>query len=267
MKLIDSFLYHNEELLLAVRLDYLDSVVDEFWICESTVDFAGRSRSPRLHEILAKYPGLNHKVKILLHTPDFRSSRFIIRKWLGRNIGWLLQDSQRDFLGKSIFREFRKSGAMVLFGDLDEIPSREAIKIAIADRRQLAMQQTLYYGSLLNRAVAPWRGTVFSEHIGRDSFSRVRGRREALPFLFGGGWHFSYFGTGPQLIEKIAAIAVSETLDVNSLPSEELVQTNLSKGFDPYGRSSGIQRLAAPDVPNDLLSLLKKYLGTEILLR
>lgn len=267
MKLIDSFLFHNEEFLLAARLDYLDSIVDEFWICESSVDFAGRPRSPRLPEILGRYPGLSRKVTVLLHTPDFRSSRFVIRKWLGRNVGWLIQDSQRDFLGKSISREFRKSGAMVLFGDLDEIPSHEAIKAATADRRQLAMQQTLYYGSLLNRAVAPWRGTVFSQHIGKDSFSKVRGRRELLPLLRGGGWHFSYFGTGRQLIEKISAISISETLDENSLPTEELVQSNLSRGSDPYGRTSGVQRLVTPDIPNDLMNLLKKYLGPEILLR
>lgn len=267
MKVIDAFLYFNEASLLGVRLDYLESVVDEFWICESSFDFSGRSRDLQLNRVLERFPSLRRKVRVVLHLPDLNSMRFTLKKKLGRNLGWLLQNDQRDFLGNCISSHYRGSNHMTLFGDLDEIPSRDAIERALREGEAKAMQQSLYYGSLLNRAIVPWRGTVFTKEFSRGSFSKMRGRREILPFMTDGGWHFSYFGSGTQLIEKILAIAPSENLSLDSLPSADSVQSNLASGSDPYGNASGIQRLEAPDLPKDLMTIFHRHFSKEILLR
>jgi hypothetical protein len=267
VKLIDAFLYFNEEALLGVRLEYLESVIDEFWICESSVDFAGKPRELQLSRVLERFPSLRRKIRVVLHSPNLNSMKFTLRRRLGRNLGWLLQNDQRDFLGRYIASHHSGSSPMTLFGDLDEIPSLDALERMSRLGGEQAMQQTLYYGSLLNRVSAPWRGTVFSKSILKSSFSRTRGRREALPFITDGGWHFSYFGSGTQLVEKIQAIAPSENMAQDSLPTKDSVQSNLASGSDPYGNPSGIQRLKNPDIPQDLLKIFQRHFSKEILVR
>ncbi len=44
MKLIDCFMYFDEDLVLEIRLNTLNSIVDKFVIAEATRDHAGRSK-------------------------------------------------------------------------------------------------------------------------------------------------------------------------------------------------------------------------------
>ena len=48
MKIIDCFIYSDEDLLLDVRLNILDKYVDKFVIVEATRDHAGRRKKLNL---------------------------------------------------------------------------------------------------------------------------------------------------------------------------------------------------------------------------
>ena len=45
MKLIDCFMYFDEDLVLDIRLNTLGKVVDKFIICEATRDHAGNKKN------------------------------------------------------------------------------------------------------------------------------------------------------------------------------------------------------------------------------
>ena len=44
MRIIDSFMYFDEDLILEIRLNTLHKVVDKFIICEATRDHAGNKK-------------------------------------------------------------------------------------------------------------------------------------------------------------------------------------------------------------------------------
>lgn len=256
MKVIDAFLYFNEKSLLSVRLDYLDSAVDEFWICESTVDFAGKSRKPELETLLKGegFERFERKVRLVLHSPNLSSLKFQLRKLLGRNLGWLIQNDQRNYFGREILKHSGACNATILFGDLDEIPDKSLIPHLIGHNKPISLQQTLYYGSLLHKTVVDWRGTVCitPDTIRLLGLSKIRGSREQFPFLASAGWHFSYFGGSTLIREKINAISVSENLSVEKWSERAIL--NIGRGVDPFDRESTIKRLVVPDIPETLLA-------------
>ena len=59
MKLIDCFLYHNEDLVLDIRLNTLNEHVDQFVIVESNFDHQGNKKNLTL--ILKDSKNLNIK--------------------------------------------------------------------------------------------------------------------------------------------------------------------------------------------------------------
>ena len=45
MKLIDCFMFFDEELILDIRLNILNKIVDKFVIAEATLDHAGNKKN------------------------------------------------------------------------------------------------------------------------------------------------------------------------------------------------------------------------------
>ena len=63
MKLIDCFMYFDEDLILEIRLNTLNKIVDKFIIAEATRDHAGREKILIL--ILKNLKNLKTKLNIL----------------------------------------------------------------------------------------------------------------------------------------------------------------------------------------------------------
>ena len=51
MKLIDCFMYFDEDLMLEIRLNILNKVVDKFILCEATRDHAGNKKKLKFDKI------------------------------------------------------------------------------------------------------------------------------------------------------------------------------------------------------------------------
>ena len=56
MKLFDCFTYFNEEKMLEFRLEYLNSFVDYFVICESAFTFSGKPKDFTAQNVIDKMP-------------------------------------------------------------------------------------------------------------------------------------------------------------------------------------------------------------------
>ena len=63
MKLIDCFMYFDEDLILEIRLNTLNKIVDKFIIAEATRDHAGREKN--LNFNIKKFENLKTKLNIL----------------------------------------------------------------------------------------------------------------------------------------------------------------------------------------------------------
>ena len=70
MKLIDCFLYHNEDLVLDIRLNTLNEHVDQFVIVESNFDHQGNKK--RLNFDFERFKKFKHKINyhnLLMNKP------------------------------------------------------------------------------------------------------------------------------------------------------------------------------------------------------
>ena len=129
-KLIDSFLFFNEVDLLKARLEFLGPIVDNFVIVEANIDFSGVKKEFILsNELLASLP-FSNKILYYKKKIDFKSFYWILKKlryWNRRSsLLWKLQDAQRNSLLEPL--KVFKGNDLIIFSDLDEFPSIEAIK-------------------------------------------------------------------------------------------------------------------------------------------
>jgi len=61
MRLVDCFLYNNEDLIVEVRLNTLNEYVDNFVIVESKFDHQGNKK--KLNFNFSNYKKFEHKIK------------------------------------------------------------------------------------------------------------------------------------------------------------------------------------------------------------
>ena len=59
MKIIDAFIFYNEEKMLDFRLKYYSNIVDYFVIVESTITFSGVHKPLYFEKLKEKYAHLN----------------------------------------------------------------------------------------------------------------------------------------------------------------------------------------------------------------
>ena len=62
MKIIDSFMFFDENMLLDLRLNVLDKYVSKFIICEATFNHKGEEKNLNLIQIILQ--NLNQKLNI-----------------------------------------------------------------------------------------------------------------------------------------------------------------------------------------------------------
>ena len=64
MKVFDCFMYHNEDTVLDVRLNYLDKFVDKFIIVESTFNHKGEKK--QLNFDINKFSNFANKINYII---------------------------------------------------------------------------------------------------------------------------------------------------------------------------------------------------------
>ena len=64
MKLIDCFMYFDEDLMLEIRLNILNKVVDKFILCEATRDHAGNEKTLKFDK--KKFASFEKKIEYIV---------------------------------------------------------------------------------------------------------------------------------------------------------------------------------------------------------
>lgn len=266
--IVDAFLFYNEIDLLKARLEYLGHSVDHFIISEANIDFSGKPKRFLLDSsTLAELPFANkviyHREKISLYSPTwiFKKIRYLNRvsKFL-----WKIQDAQRNALLKSI--SHLKNDAIVLFGDLDEIPNIavvESIQHESLSTPKVLQQRLFYYDCSHFSNNEPWNGTIVCSlsDFRKIKPYKLRSQRNAFPYIASGGWHLSYF-MAPSLIQrKINSIAdVEKITQFMELTTDEIV-TRIKNNDDLFDREICFTSPSVTDqIPADLQKIIKKYL-------
>ena len=138
MKIYDCFMYFDEDVILDLRLHYLNPYVNTFIIVESKFTHSGKKRD--LLFDINKFKKFENKINYLIldHEPDGiefvnnedsheeKSSKYIFNAAKRENY-------QRNYLGKGLERADPED--IILISDIDEIPNLEHVSFKTIKNR------------------------------------------------------------------------------------------------------------------------------------
>ena len=223
MKIYDCFMYFDEDVVLDVRLNFLNKFVDKFIIVESQYNHKGEKRLPQFS--INKFMKFKDKIKYILideipegieNINEGDDKKTIYGKSIHN--AWKRENLQRNKIIKGLTDVDKED--WIIISDLDEIPNLREVKFENIKNELIFFKQDMMYykfnlklenyvwvGSkackmknlkspqwirdIKDRNYAPWRiDTFFSDR-----------KYNNILFVENGGWHFSYLKK-PREIEK-----------------------------------------------------------------
>ena len=152
MKIVDSFMFFDENMLLDLRLNILNKYVSKFIICEATYNHNGESK--KLNFDIKNFSKFKNKIEYIILDRQPDNLRLI-----NENDNEKLKESK--ILDNALIREnFQRNytyqkltnlndNDLILINDLDEIPKLENFnykeKITIFKQRMLYFKLNLIY--------------------------------------------------------------------------------------------------------------------------
>ena len=222
MRIIDSFMFFDESMLLDLRLNILNKYVSKFIICESTYNHKGERKKLNFdikeftkfkskidYIVLDKEPD-NLKILKLNDSNELKESKTLDNALIRENF-------QRNFALEKISEA--DDNDLILINDLDEIPELKNFsykkKITIFKQKMLYFKFNLLYKNL------SWSGSKICKK--KDLFSpqwlrNIKTRRYPLwrldiffsrkkynniEIIKNGGWHFTNIKTAEEIHNKM----------------------------------------------------------------
>ena len=223
MKIFDCFMYFDEDVVLDVRLNFLDKFVDKFIIIESEYNHKGEKRVPLFD--INKFIKFKNKIEYIL-TDEIPKKIETINKDDSKDEiyrksiynAWKRENLQRNQITKGIINANKDD--WIIISDLDEIPDLRKIELKKVKNKFVFFKQDMMYykfnlklenftwvGSkackVKNLKTPQWIRDIKDKQYNWwriDTFFSNRKYSDIL-FVENGGWHFSYL-KNPQNIEK-----------------------------------------------------------------
>ena len=291
MRVFDCFMYFNEDVVLELRLNYLNKFVDQFIIVESTFNHSGQKKN--LNFDVDKFPKFKDKIKYLVlnaqpsnlekindnDTEDEKSKKYILN-------GYKRDHFQRNYISNGI--DDADQDDVIIISDIDEIPNLEKLDLnKIQNDLILFNQKMCYYKFNLYQKNYSWNGSrackkknLISPQWIRDIKPKKypkwrldtyfsKNKYSNICFINDGGWHFSYLNT-PELIEqKLKSYTHHREYDLNPIGIENIEERirnkmsvyNLSsdKRENQFAQGVKLEIMENNDLPSYIRHNLKKY--------
>ncbi len=242
MKIIDCFMYFDEDLILEIRLNTLNEVVDKFVICEATKDHAGNEK--KLNFNINKFSKFKNKINYII--VDDIPSRVKAQKknWHENHVR---DQFQRNALSRG-YQDFQ-SNDWIMISDIDEIPDPNKIKNFDIKKKYACFLQKNFQSkiNLMNITDGFWAGTKICEKKNIKSPQWLRNIKikkksfwkffsENQPQLIeNGGWHFSFLKDPSSIQKKISSYSHQE-FNTPKFNRIESIQKRISENVDLFDR-------------------------------
>ena len=291
MRVFDCFMYFNEDVVLELRLNYLNKFVDQFIIVESTFNHRGQKKN--LNFDIDKFPKFKDKIKYLVlnaqpsnlekindnDMENEKSKKYILN-------GYKRDHFQRNYISNGI--DDADQDDVIIISDIDEIPNLEKLDLnKIQNDLILFNQKMCYYKFNLYQKNYSWNGSrackkknLISPQWIRDIKPKKypkwrldtyfsKNKYSNICFINDGGWHFSYLNT-PELIEqKLKSYTHHREYDLNPIGIENIEDRiknkmsvyNLSsdKRDNQFAQGVKLEIMENNDLPSYISHNLKKY--------
>ena len=251
MKILDCFMFYDEELLLDIRMNILNDFVDYFVIVESKYYHNGKERNLKFNK--NNYSRFKDKIIYIVHDEkpngiweineddkrDIISHKKIVNAHLREN-------HQRNFIEKGLSKS--KSDDLILISDVDEIPNLESIDLRKIKNKIIMFEQNIFYYKL-NRFLPDfkWFGTKVcrkKDLVNPQWLRNIKSTR--YPFfridtffsnskytnkfyVKDGGWHFSNLKNSEDIELKLKSYLHHHDYESEELGKEkieELIKNN-----------------------------------------
>ena len=222
MRIIDTFMYFNEDMILDLRLHTLDKFVSKFIICEAKFNHNGKPKI--LNFDINKFKKFKDKIQYVVVKNQPTDLSLIskedsekIKKNKILDNALKRENYQRNF----VFKELAKFSEddLVMINDLDEIPNLENFsykrKITIFKQKMFYYKLNLQYPNFdwmgskvckIKHLISPqWLRNVKSK---KYPFWRIdilfdNKRYSNLEFVETGGWHFTNVMSAKEMDYKM----------------------------------------------------------------
>ena len=259
MKIIDCFLYHNENLILDLRLNLLNKYVDKFIIVEAKQSHTGEQKKNYNFNI-NNFSEFKTKIEYL-KLDDFPKG---LSDW-GR------ENFHRNAILEALHNV--NNDDYIIISDVDEIPNLEKLDKILAEKRKYTAfkQKMIYYKlNLLNDTDSDWFGSKMCKFKYLKNPQWLRNQRvKNYPFyrfnkikwniVEEGGWHFSYIMSPEAISDKIKSFAHSE-LNKPEFTNIEEIKKRIESKKDLFNRDHKFKVLLDKDLPNYILENKDLYL-------
>ena len=213
MKVYDCIMYFDEDLMVELRLNILDSFVDKFVIVEATRDHAGNKK--KLNFNIEKFSSFQNKI-IYLIVEDIPQNVTNFKK------NWSPNFFRENFHRNAISRALTECNPndLIIISDADEIPNLKVLeKIKFKKYAIFTQKEFIYKLNLLSDN--SWNGSSICfkkflkspQWLRNKKFTRrgfIRNFFFKTQFIKNGGWHFSFIKDPKDIVVKLNSYAHSE---------------------------------------------------------
>ena len=221
--------------MLEARLEYLNDYVDYFVVVESNYTFNGNEKPFHVKASMDRFAKYGDR---FIYVPlEVSTAGYDFTKLEERN-QWAMERQQRNVMAQPLDR-FAPDD-IVIFGDIDEIPNRNAIQetaqLIRNGERVIAFEQDLFYFNFDQLNANKWPGTLISTVGQVRAFTPdlFRANRYTYPRI-GGGWHLSYWGSPYQIQYKIDNFSHQE-VNLPQFNNIDNITNSITERKDLYNR-------------------------------
>ena len=266
MKLIDCFMYFDDDLVLDIRLNTLNKYVDQFIIAEATLDHAGNEK--KLNFDIKNF--INFKGKI----------NYIVVKDLPKNVDYIKKNwhpahARDQFQRNSLERGYKNfnDDDLIMISDVDEIPNPKKISEFNVKNKYACFIQKNFQAKInqLNTTGKDWPGTKICQKKFLKSPQWLRNiktkKRKFWAFykdkepqiILDGGWHFSFLKKSNLIQKKIKSFAHQE-FNQKNLTNMEQIERRINSGIDIFERDYKYEKVKLDEeFPNYILENRLKF--------
>jgi beta-1,4-mannosyl-glycoprotein beta-1,4-N-acetylglucosaminyltransferase len=249
--IIDSFLFYIEYDILEGRLEYLYDKVDFFVIVESNLKFSGKPKPLNFLNNMSRYKQYLDKIlycPVYHNREDYAKNEadWIVEEsnfethWDSPN--WQVEYATRNYIKAAL--KFFNSDTIVLMSDVDEIPRKNAIDIAITEITSSTsdvcrLSTRMFYYNFCQREDCFWPGTIICKNsfLQETEPQAFRGWGWGDPsFLIpSGGYHLTYWGGVDNISAKIES-STHQELNKKQFTDKSNIEKRIQAGVEPFDR-------------------------------
>ena len=288
MKIIDSFMFFDEKMMLDIRLNILDKYVTHFVICEAKFNHKGKSK--KLNFNIGDYPKFKKKISYIVLETEPENLRKILDKDSENTRNSKILDNalirenyQRNYI--SDFLEKFSDEDLILINDLDEIPNLKNFKYK--NKITIFKQKMFYYKLNLMQPNFNWTGSKIckKKHLKSPQWLRnVKSKKYSwwrldslfsdkkyrdIGFINDGGWHFTNIKTVEEIDFKMKNFlhhleyekSGLQVNDIKKMIKEKRIiyNHNIDQKKYKWSDSTKLEKIKDGDLPAYIINNRNKY--------